>query len=144
MSEPVQTGRRALLKGATGLAGATMGHPVWAQTQVSSAGGTRGPEDQPAVAATWVSTTRCVGAGCGRFRRLSHFVLPGATRLEIEGTADDALAFRNRDRGVVVVARNARSYPQPVAIAAGGTAFTVTLDPDSYTAVAFGGPPVSS
>jgi hypothetical protein len=57
MSEPVQTGRRALLKGATGLAGATMGHPVWAQTQVSSAGGTRGPEDQPAVAATWVSTT---------------------------------------------------------------------------------------
>jgi glucosylceramidase len=73
-------------------------------------------------------------------KHLSHFILPGATRLEIEGTADDALAFRNRDGGVVVVARNARPYPQPVAIAAGGTTLTVTLDPDSYSTVALGGP----
>jgi glucosylceramidase len=71
-------------------------------------------------------------------KHLSHFVQPGATRVETEGTADDALAFRNRDGGVVVVARNARLYPQPVTVAAGGATLSVTLEPDSYSTLALG------
>jgi glucosylceramidase len=73
-------------------------------------------------------------------KHLSHFVLPGATRVETEGTMDDALAFRNRDGGVVAVLRNARAAAQAVTLAVGDMSLTLTLDPDSYNTVAFAAP----
>jgi glucosylceramidase len=68
-------------------------------------------------------------------KHLSHFVEPGASVIETEGTLDDALAFRNRDGSVVIVLRNARPYAQPVTISTGGPAVTLTLDADSYNTV---------
>jgi len=65
-------------------------------------------------------------------KHISHFVEPGASRVETEGTLDDALAFRNRDGRVVIVLRNARPYSQPVTVSAGGSAVALTLDADSY------------
>jgi glucosylceramidase len=73
-------------------------------------------------------------------KHLSHFVQPGAARLETEGTADDALAFRNRDGSVVVLVRNGRPHAQPVTIAAASTTLALTLDPDSYNTVTFAEP----
>lgn len=68
-------------------------------------------------------------------KHLSHFVRPGARRLETDGTLDDGLAFLNPDRSVVVVARNARPHPQPVTLVAGNQAINLTLDPDSFHTV---------
>jgi len=71
-------------------------------------------------------------------KHLSHFVQPGASRVEAEGTLDDALAFRNADGSVAVVLRNARPYPQPVTVSAGGPAVALTLDADSYNTLVLG------
>jgi glucosylceramidase len=73
-------------------------------------------------------------------KHLSHFVQPGATRVEIEGTMDDALAFRNRDGSVVASLRNARPFAQAVNIAVEGASLALTLDADSYNTVAFAAP----
>ncbi len=59
MTARMPIGRRALLKGAVGLAGATAGSVAWAQGQATPqppAGG-RGAPAPPGVAATWVSST---------------------------------------------------------------------------------------
>jgi len=69
---------------------------------------------------------------------LSHFVEPGASRVETEGTMDDALAFRNPDGRVVIVLRNTRPHPQPVTGSAGGPTVALTLDADSYNTVVLG------
>jgi glucosylceramidase len=68
-------------------------------------------------------------------KHLSHFVLPGATRLETDGTMDDALAFRNPDGTVVVVLRNLRAEAQAVNIEAAATRAAVAMEPDSYSTV---------
>jgi glucosylceramidase len=68
-------------------------------------------------------------------KHLSHFVQPGAMRLETEGTMDDALAFKNGDGRVVAVLRNTRPAAQAVNVAVGETSLAVTLDPDSYNTV---------
>jgi glucosylceramidase len=65
-------------------------------------------------------------------KHLSHFITPGAVRLDTEGTCDDGLAFRNVDGRIVAVVRNARPVAQPLTITAGTTKVTVTLEPDSY------------
>jgi glucosylceramidase len=71
-------------------------------------------------------------------KHLSHFVEPGATRLDTDGTLDDALAFRNPDGRTVVVLRNARPIEQAVTISTGGPGVSFILEPDSYNTITLG------
>ena len=71
-------------------------------------------------------------------KHVSHFVQPGATRVDTEGTCDDALAFRNPDGRVVVVVRNGRPHARTVNVAIGADAFALALDPDSFNTVVVG------
>jgi glucosylceramidase len=47
-------------------------------------------------------------------KHVSHFVQPGARRLEAEGTFDDVLAYRNPDGSVAVILRNESDVERPV------------------------------
>ena len=64
-------------------------------------------------------------------KHLTHFVDIGARSLQVTGTCDDALAFRNPDGTVVVLARNEVARPQLVQVQAAGRAIVLRLPPDS-------------
>ena len=64
-------------------------------------------------------------------KHVSHFVQPGAVRLETDGTFDNVLAFRNPDRSVAVILRNEGARPLQVDIAINGAKTNLKLEPDS-------------
>jgi glucosylceramidase len=68
-------------------------------------------------------------------KHLSHFVLPGAKRLDIQGTFDNALAFVNSDKSVAVVLRNESSSEKVVNLSAGAKRTTISMEPDSFNTV---------
>jgi glucosylceramidase len=63
-------------------------------------------------------------------KHISHFVKPGARRLETEGD-ENMLAFVNPDRSIIVITANATSNPQPLTVKVGDRLFSVTVDPQS-------------
>ncbi|MDR0757382.1 MAG: beta-glycosidase [Tannerella sp.] len=63
-------------------------------------------------------------------KHLSHFVKPGARRLATDGD-ENALAFINPDKSVVLLTANATSNPQTLTVRAGGRLFSVTVPPQS-------------
>lgn len=65
-------------------------------------------------------------------KHVSHFLQPGATRLETDGTFDDVLAFRNPDKSLVVILRNESSRESPVDVNIAGSKIWLTLPPDSF------------
>lgn len=71
-------------------------------------------------------------------KHASHYVLPGAKRLELDGTYSDVLAFLNEDGSVVVVAGNTTDQEQAVTIHWGTKAQTVTLKPLSINTLVLG------
>ena len=64
-------------------------------------------------------------------KHLTHFVDVGASCVDVKGTCDDALAFRNPDGGVVVIMRNETARPQLVQVDCGRRVVTVRLPGDS-------------
>lgn len=66
-------------------------------------------------------------------KHASHFVQNGARRLAINGTCDDALAFRNLDGSYVVIVRNESPQPHPLDISIAGRKVSVALEPDSIS-----------
>jgi glucosylceramidase len=64
-------------------------------------------------------------------KHLSHFVDVGARVLTVSGTFDDALAFRNPDKSVIVVLRNERAEAQRVQVDVEGRAAELEMPPDS-------------
>ena len=69
------------------------------------------------------------------FKQLSHFVAPGAVRLDtlsINGT-ENLLAFKNPDGALVVALSNPGAKPQTVRIAAKGQVFAAALPADSIS-----------
>ena len=71
-------------------------------------------------------------------KHLSHFVRPGAVRLEaVSWTGyDDALAFENPDRSTVVVVQNPLADPMPLSIGLPGGRVVATLPADSFSTFA--------
>ena len=65
-------------------------------------------------------------------KHLSHFVKPGAKRLNTSGSFNDLLAFRNPDKSIVVIIRNDDSEERKVNIKLGDQMINPSLQPDSF------------
>lgn len=52
-------------------------------------------------------------------KQFSHFVQPGARRIETSGRYDNLLAFRNPDNSIVVIAANEENFEQPLKVRIG-------------------------
>jgi len=66
-------------------------------------------------------------------KHLTHFVDVGAHLLEISGTCDDALAFRNPDGSLILVLRNEFAHAQRVTVRIQQRTVAVELPPDSIS-----------
>lgn len=68
------------------------------------------------------------------FKHLSHYVQPGAQRIDTLSISgyENLLAFRNPDGGTVVIAHNDMITPQPLRIALAGRVVSVLLPADSF------------
>lgn len=64
-------------------------------------------------------------------KHASHYVQPGAKRLELSGEYQDVLAFINPDRSIAVLAGNATDESQQVSILLGENTYTASLQPKS-------------
>lgn len=65
-------------------------------------------------------------------KHVSHFVQPGAKRVETRGTFDNLLAFKNPDASIAVIARNDSPYAKPLTITAGERSFAIAMEPQSF------------
>jgi glucosylceramidase len=65
-------------------------------------------------------------------KHLSHFVKPGAKRLNTSGAFSDLLAFRNPDKSIVVIIRNDGTEEKKVNIKLGDQMISPSLQPDSF------------
>ncbi|MGD0360033.1 MAG: glycoside hydrolase family 30 protein [Bryobacteraceae bacterium] len=65
-------------------------------------------------------------------KHVSHFVQPGARRLETDGTFDDLLAFLNPDKSVAVILRNESDRPRPVSVIVAELTVPAVMQPDSF------------
>jgi glucosylceramidase len=66
-------------------------------------------------------------------KHLSHYVQPGARRLQTEGGYDDLLAFVNPDKSLVVVAGNEKASDQTLRIKVGQTVYSPLLKANSLS-----------
>jgi glucosylceramidase len=64
-------------------------------------------------------------------KHASHFVQPGARRLETDGTFDNALAYLNPDRSVAVLLRNESDRERPIDVTVGERKIPGMMPPDS-------------
>jgi glucosylceramidase len=69
-------------------------------------------------------------------KHLTHFVDPGARRLEATSTCDDALAFLNPDGAITLLIRNELPHAQLVQVQVGDRVVAVELPPDSVGTLA--------
>lgn len=60
-------------------------------------------------------------------KHVSHYVMPGARRIETEGSYEDLLAFINPDRSVVVIAGNNADEARTVTFRINGATYSPTL-----------------
>lgn len=65
-------------------------------------------------------------------KHVSHYVEVGAKRLNLTGTCDNALAFRNPAGELVMILRNESEVPQLIEIQAAGRQLVVEMPPDSF------------
>ncbi len=66
-------------------------------------------------------------------KHLTHFVDVGARTLNITGTCDDSLGFKNPDGTCLLLIRNGQSHPQLTQVEIGNRAFALNLPPDSIS-----------
>lgn len=64
-------------------------------------------------------------------KHASHYVQPGATRIQLAGDADDALCFVNPDKTAVVLLANKTDDARQVSLTLGSTTLTPTLPAQS-------------
>ena len=77
-------------------------------------------------------------------RHLAHNVQPGAYRLVIGDNSEaDALAVRNPDGTIAVIAVNRQNEPKTVAIQVEGKVLNIELQPTSFNTLQFGENPLS-
>lgn len=76
-------------------------------------------------------------------KHASHFVQPGARRLETDGTFDNLLAFGNPDKSVAVILRNESPRESKVNVNITGAILPLTLPPDSFNTLLLKGEDVA-
>lgn len=65
-------------------------------------------------------------------KHVSHFVRPGAKRLETQGTFDNVLAFLNPDGSVAVIGMNESPYERPVTVTIGARKVAISMEGQSF------------
>ena len=70
-------------------------------------------------------------------KHVSHYVLPGAKRIETEGTYDDVLAFVNSDGSIAVIVGNNTDNDKTISINIHNEIFTPTLKAHSLNTFLF-------
>jgi glucosylceramidase len=70
-------------------------------------------------------------------KHLSHFIKPGAKRLETAGPFEDVLAFLNPDGTVVLVLYNNSDSEKSISIKAGNRSFIPSFKPYSFNTMVF-------
>jgi glucosylceramidase len=65
-------------------------------------------------------------------KHVSHFVQPGARRLDTDGTFENGLAYLNPDRSVAVILRNESDRERPINVSVGEQPIAATMPPDSF------------
>ena len=65
-------------------------------------------------------------------KHVSHFVQPGARRLETDGTFDNLLAFANPDKSVAVILRNESAHERPIDLTVAGKTIQGVMPADSF------------
>lgn len=68
-------------------------------------------------------------------KHMSHFVRPGARKLETDGEYKDLLAFLNPDKSVVVLIANQLQTAKVVKIRIGNDTFSAELKPNSFSTI---------
>lgn len=68
-------------------------------------------------------------------KHVSHFVKPGAYRLQTRGTFDNLLAFINPDQSVVLVLQNETDRPKTIRLAIDSRELAIPLPADSFNTV---------
>lgn len=64
-------------------------------------------------------------------KHVSHYVLPGAKRIETSGSYDDVLAFINEDKSIVVILGNSESTEKKINFKVGDVVYSPLLKPNS-------------
>jgi len=65
-------------------------------------------------------------------KHLSHFVKPGAKRLNTSGSFDNLLAFVNPDKSVAVIVQNDSNEEKKVCIQLGDRMINPSLKPNTF------------
>lgn len=65
-------------------------------------------------------------------KHVSHFVKPGAKRLNTTGAFTDLLAFANVDKSIVVIAQNEGSEEKRIKIKLGNKVLEPLLGPNTF------------
>lgn len=68
-------------------------------------------------------------------KHISHFVLPGAKRLNTTGNFENVLAFVNPDKSIVCVLQNEAAEPRKIAIEIDGRNTCPTLEANSFNTI---------
>ncbi|HET7539944.1 MAG TPA: glycoside hydrolase family 30 beta sandwich domain-containing protein [Polyangiaceae bacterium] len=66
------------------------------------------------------------------FDHFSHFVVPGAKRIDVTSTTLDALAFKNPDGSIVTVMHNSDSSSKQLTTAVGGSSIQFTIPANGF------------
>ncbi|HEY0056969.1 MAG TPA: glycoside hydrolase family 30 protein [Pedobacter sp.] len=64
-------------------------------------------------------------------KHLSHYVKPGARRIDTNGSFYNLLAFVNPDKSIIVVAQNETAAPKKILVKVGNKTFSPTLEGNS-------------
>ena len=68
-------------------------------------------------------------------KHFSHFIQPGAHRLNITGTFSNLLAFINPDQSIILVMQNEESNVKEISVKIDDRNYRLTLEPDSFSSV---------
>lgn len=71
-------------------------------------------------------------------KHLSHFVKPGARSLNISGSFNNLLAFKNPDKSIVIVVQNASNEDRNLKIKVGNKLISAFLEADSFNTIVLG------
>ena len=68
-------------------------------------------------------------------KHLSHYVRPGARKVETDGTFTDLLAFVNQDKSIVIALANEGLDSRTVSIRIGNRVYQPLLPPQSVSTI---------
>ena len=73
------------------------------------------------------------------FKHFSHFITPGSVKIASTGSFENAVAFVNPSKDVVIVANNLQENPKTITVKIGANVFSATLPAKSFNTFTLNG-----